>query len=539
MAGGAPTDFDPRPDILVIVLDCVRASSFLPIPSSNHSFPTFASLEPQCTRYSRATSVAPWTLPSHASLFTGTYPWVHGVLGERSLQFDATVPSVAGLLREAGYATIALSANGLIEPLLSGANSFEEHRSAEWWEKTFRWIPAESLSREVAARPRDASAALAILSQGVLRRRARRGPSDDRGIEGAPEPNFHAAISKARPEELPLGTTAELAMWAMIEGSNRIVRSVTLPDDPRPLSIASWIEPTLDGWLSEQPTSRPVHCFVNLVDAHEKYLSDGRLVNGLTSWIKFIRTSQNVRHWLEGSWQPTGAELELMTQLYESTIEVLDRRVGRILSSFQHRRRWRNVLVIITSDHGQAFGEHGELFHERSPYEVLLNVPLWIKWPGQTIAPGPSPVRASLVDVSATVLGAAGISSPPNSPGLALFDPMIKDRREPVLAYADGFPSIEVYRKSGNPRVLARLSSSYAVAYLGDLKSIASVSDGTVATFDLSRDPNEAHPLGSGSARDRALVEEAALQVRARISSIAQSTIDDSVHERLHSWGYT
>ncbi|MCI4322079.1 MAG: sulfatase-like hydrolase/transferase, partial [Thermoplasmata archaeon] len=485
-----------RPDILVVVLDCVRAASFPETGGRAGSFPALERIRSECTVFTRAATVAPWTLPSHASLFTGRYPWEHGVLGEGRLSYEGSLPTVAGALRDAGYGTLGLSSTGLLHPLFAAPHSYDQFRCAEWWEKTFRWIEPESLDRATATRPRSGRNAFAIVAKGS-RGRGRRTPplSFLRREEAAA--SLPDAVHAARPEEMTLGRRAETLAWAALDASNRLARVLRAPDDPRPLPIAPWIEPTMAAWLEQQPKDQPVHCFVNLLDAHEKYLSDAALVRGLASWSRFVRIPQNPRLWLEGEWTPTPEELALLRGLYEASLERLSRRVAKLISVFQAAGRWDNTLLVVTSDHGQAFGEHGELFHERSPYEPLLHVPLWVRWPHGKRTVAVRSDQVGLVDVASTLLRAAGVADAFRTSGMPLQGRSGTPRDMAVQAMADGYPTIENYRRRFEGPLLERLRRSYGVAYVGEVKAIVGVQNGEAQTYRV--DPRGAEtPIETG-----------------------------------------
>jgi arylsulfatase A-like enzyme len=525
-----------RPNILVVVLDCVRAASFPGTGGGAGSFPVLEALRPECTVFTHASTVAPWTLPSHASLFTGRYPWEHGVLGEGRLQYESSLPTVAGALRDAGYATLALSANGLLHPLFASAGSYETFRCAEWWEKTFRWIRPESLDRATGSRPRSGRNALAIVTRGTPNRGVRTPYLSFLRGEG-PGGSIPDAIHQARPEEAALGRRTETLAWATLDASNRLARVLLNPDDPRPLPVAPWIEPTLEAWLREQPAERPVHCFVNFLDAHEKYLSDAALVRGLLAWWRFVQIPQNARLWLEGEWSPSPEELALLRGLYDAALERLSRRVAELIEVFRRAGRWENTLLIVTSDHGQAFGEHGELFHERSPFEPLLHVPLWVRWPRGTGVAGVRSDRVGLVDIAPTVLEAAGVTDAFRTSGTSLGDPAGL-RETPVLAMADGYPTIENYRRRLEGALLERLRSSFAVAYAGGVKAIVGVQSGEARTYRVDGEVEETPEAAGATTPDGDLAIESARGVAEELRKASEGIVDTTVEDRLRSWGY-
>jgi arylsulfatase A-like enzyme len=519
----------------VVLLDCVRARSFPGTGAPPGTLPMIERIGPESTVFTRASTVAPWTLPSHASLFSGLYPWEHGVLGEGRLQLNDSTPMVAGLLRGAGYATLGLSANGLLAPLFAAPGSFETYRCAEWWEKTLRWISPERVGRSIATRPRGGRSALRILGRAATSR----GPGESaaaflRSHEGSP--SLGEAVHAARPDEGALGRRAEWVSWAAIDGANRLARVLRTPLDPRALPIAPWIERTLESWLGRQSPATPLHVFVNLLDAHEKYLSDPTVVPGLMNWLRFLRIPQNARRWLRGEWRPGLEELDTLRRLYESTLVGLDRRVGQLIDVLRRAGRWDNTLLVLTSDHGQAFGEHGELFHERSPFEPLLHVPLWVRWPH---GEGGGQIRSDhvgILDIPPTLLEAAGVTVPPGMGGVPLRRGPLPLRAVPLLAMADGYPSLVNLKGDTDPRLVERLRRAYAVAYQGNFKGIVGLHDGGTQVYDLAEDPEESHDLGPKGAGSEAVV--AAQGAAEQIRQVARGLVDPSVEERLRSWGY-
>ena len=458
-------------------------------------------------------------------------------MGEGRLQFDDSIPTVSGILRRAGYATLALSANGLLGPLFSFSESFESYRCAEWWEKSFRWIPPESLSGLPQGRPRGLRATGSILLRGFPPRRARQPPAPYLRGQMVTR-SLREVIRELRPEELPVGHWTDSVSWAAIDGANRLARWLRAPEDPGPLPVTPWIESTFEAWLRDQPPERPVHCFINLLDVHEKYLSDAERVAGLWAWLRYCRIPQNARLWLSGEWRPDRWELDLLQRLYEAVLAKLDRRVGSLIEILRRSGRWENTLLVVTSDHGQAFGEHGALFHARSPYEPLLHVPLWVRWPHGEGGGDVRRERVSLVDVAPTLLRAAHISVPVALSGISLQRDPSASRKTPVCAMADGYPTIETYRDGLAKEILDRLRRTFTVTYSGSFKVVAESPRGSVQTFNLEEDPNEEVDLGSVPSGERAELERYCRQLSDRISQTRGGVPDPALQERLRTWGY-
>ncbi|NVB79010.1 MAG: sulfatase-like hydrolase/transferase [Kofleriaceae bacterium] len=94
---------------------------------------------------------------------------------------------------------------------------------------------------------------------------------------------------------------------------------------------------------------------------------------------------------------------------YDAEIAFMDESVGRLLQAIATRAD--NTLVVLTSDHGEEFGEHGIRFHARSLYNQVTRVPLLIRAPGGFAGVITQPV--SIVDVMPTVLDLVGVTAPP------------------------------------------------------------------------------------------------------------------------------
>ncbi|MCI4362631.1 MAG: sulfatase-like hydrolase/transferase, partial [Thermoplasmata archaeon] len=126
------------PDVLVVVLDCGRADDF---PGGSHAvanMPFADSLRRESLWFPRAVTPAPWTVPSHASLYTGLYPWEHGAHAKGTLKLAEGIPRLPAILRQRGYRTFSLSANHLLSPNLGFSDGFDRLAWAGWWEPYYR-----------------------------------------------------------------------------------------------------------------------------------------------------------------------------------------------------------------------------------------------------------------------------------------------------------------------------------------------------------------------------------------------------------------
>jgi arylsulfatase A-like enzyme len=129
--GAEPEPVDERPHVLIVVLDTTRADLLSAYGHEARTSPALDVLAREGALYTRAYSTDFWTLPAHASLFTGRYPSEHGATSETN-HFPGRVPTLASTLRAAGYRTAAFVAN----PWLSVENGFA--RGFERFEEAWR-----------------------------------------------------------------------------------------------------------------------------------------------------------------------------------------------------------------------------------------------------------------------------------------------------------------------------------------------------------------------------------------------------------------
>ena len=158
---------------------------------------------------------------------------------------------------------------------------------------------------------------------------------------------------------------------------------------------------------------------------------------------------------------------------YLSEVELVDDWIGHLHARLR-RRFPRRGYLIVSADHGEAFGEHGTVFHSKTLYEELVTVPLIVWGPG--IEGARHEVRASGADIAPTVLNLFRLEPPATFQGRSLL---------PVArGLTDAIPR-PVFAE-------ARLMRAY---WTGDLKVIEDTVRSTVEVYDLRRDPEESRNL--------------------------------------------
>ena len=126
---------DPRPDVVIVSLDTVRADRLEVYGGAAATSPALLGMAPEAAVFTHAFSAAPWTLPSHVSLFTGQYPQRHGVSKPTRRVPVGRVPVLAQSLRDAGYETIGVTSGGFVGPKYGLATGFERYTTADPMER--------------------------------------------------------------------------------------------------------------------------------------------------------------------------------------------------------------------------------------------------------------------------------------------------------------------------------------------------------------------------------------------------------------------
>ena len=118
-------DAKDKPNIILVVLDTLRADH-VGVYGGRDLTPNLDQLAESSVVFTNAMSTAPWTLPAHASLFTGLYPLKHRV-SWANFRLDKSLATLAELLRDRGYDTFAISNNYLVRENTGYARGFDSY----------------------------------------------------------------------------------------------------------------------------------------------------------------------------------------------------------------------------------------------------------------------------------------------------------------------------------------------------------------------------------------------------------------------------
>jgi arylsulfatase A-like enzyme len=499
-----------RPNILLVVMDCVRADTFDDAVGKGDTMPFCKGLIPEVARYTATVAPSTWTIPSHASLFTGVYPWSHGAHYQSGPTLGPRLPTLAEVARGAGYATAAFSANPLVQPATGLTRGFEHILWGGYGEFLLRFLPWSSPSLPGLSPGRAAadSAAPGVAPGGLgLRRWFKRSVSGL--LTGVPP------------------------AWDALNRAGRV--ALRQPDDWLS-QVSPWIEPSFDDWLEGVPSTRPTFTFVNLFEAHEPYLAGaGFAVDGRT-WLKAAASPQSERRWLTGHWSPKPADLQEIRLMYSRTLCALDKRVEALVSVLKRHHRWDGAMLVLTSDHGQEFMEEGSLYHRFSLDNPIVRVPLWVRYSGGEAAGLTSASWTTLLDVPRTIGRTIG--------GVAFGDSCARplpltnavDSRRIVLSMADGLAAHDLSRvPSVRRRELNRVGIA---AFAGDVRAVAYVGS-PPELKDAGRPDKAPRQHGPDSRWKESAIRQAVNEALAQVeAALRERNPDASVSRHLEEWGY-
>ena len=173
---------------------------------------------------------------------------------------------------------------------------------------------------------------------------------------------------------------------------------------------------------------------------------------------------------------------------YLREVALVDAQIGRIRRTLSELHLDDRAVVMLSADHGEAFGEHNTQFHATTVYDELLRVPLLVRAPG--VAPRVVEAPVSLIDLSATVLDMMGLPTPGTFMGQSL------------LPYLRGATPTMT-----RPLVFESSRGLRGMIFADNRKLIQDKRKGTYQLYDLSADPRELVDLAdtSGGAADAGL----------------------------------
>lgn len=381
--------------MLLVSLDSVRADFLgcygadLPHARARSPSPNLDRLAAGGVLYTHARSTTSWTLPAHATLFTGVPELVHG-LEQDGQMLPQELETLAERLQAAGYRTYGVHSGPYLAASYGFARGFERYEAAYGLELAHAVGELSSAARlldSIDAREDPARARVAV------ERRA--------AAVGALEAASHADVSSAR---VTAQVLAELERAA---------------DDGRPLFVfAHYFDPHYD--------YAPPPAFARAFDPDYAGGLDAR---------RYIR---NPAIAVLDRAQPTGRrrvlsarDLEHVQALYAAEIAWADAQIGQLLDELARRGLDRDTLVVVVGDHGDEFFEHGSIGHRQTLHEEVLRVPVILRLPGRLPAGERRAAELTLADLGREILRLV-LPEEPARPALPAVGRLVRVDLEPL-----------------------------------------------------------------------------------------------------------
>lgn len=507
------------PDIVFLVLDTQRADRLSCYGYPLETSPAIDQLASEGTQFQNAIAPAQWTIPSHASMFTGVYPSVHQTVQSYSV-LPQNLPTLAERLQAGGYYTAAFCNNPLVGVINNGLRrgfySFLNYSGLLTSQPNQAGVPCNLIDRYRQGFKQ-------VLAKTLNQVQDRFARSD-----------LMLALSFT-PIMVPLWQTA-----LSFKGNT----GKSLRDAVKLLTERK-------GLAEDQP----IFTFINLMGTHMPYHPPRQYVEKFAPHVLRDRASQrylrqfnsDVYGWLAPLASPLDEHQKVtLDEMYNAEVAAQDEQVGWFLEQLRSSDRAQDTLIVICSDHGEHLGEKQLVGHTNAIYNELARVPLIIY---SSNGDFPSQQRSDIVSTRRlfhTVLTAAGLADTSEAAlTLAETDPAEKDsvfaeavppenvinllrQRQPGLVSTRGYDSTTRAIWQGNYKLLAKGESGLERR---ELYNIANDPRESINLHDIF--PEKVEPLC-----DRLQSFLGELPVTPMAEETADNYDDPEVYRRLRDLGY-
>ncbi len=429
-AGPAPTG---KPNVLWLVMDTTRADHLSGYGYGRQTSPVLDQFATEGALFEEVHAESSWTIPGHFVMVTGRFDAAQ----EKLLGDEFT--TAAEVFRDAGYETGAVLGNMSIGRGSGFEQGFDETVDGPvriFYLSAFEKLPAIKMMMGMGIAPGDA----------ILR-----------------------------------------LMHRKTFLQNEAVRADRINAD------------AVD-WLDDRDPERPFFLFINYMDPHDAYDPPeefrAKFASEADPELGFVRyrrelggTISSNRFVRDVAPELDQAKWDEMLDLYDAEIAYLDDEIGKLLAALDERDLADDTIVIVTSDHGELFGEHGLANHFKALTREETHVPLIMRYPGRIEGGTRIATPAQLRDILPTVLELAEIPDGPEMDGNSLV--AILDGTESELRGGEtvGF----LYRPVDKEYPFT--APGHLLSMRDDDSMYVWSSTGMTGFFDLHADPTEDHNL--------------------------------------------
>ena len=277
-------------------------------------------------------------------------------------------------------------------------------------------------------------------------------------------------------------------------------------------------------WLADAGT--PFFVFLHSYEIHHPYTPDAEYLQPFD--VDYAgdlpdHISVELLERINASKQPvTPEDADHIVHAYDAELRSADEAIGHLVAWLKARSLYDDTLIVVTSDHGEEFGEHGWIgWHAHSLYDELLRVPLVIKFPGSRFAGVVDERQARGIDVAPTILAALGIDASESFAGRDLI-PGLADSDEPPAA-------ISMHDVPGDVPLWTARTGDWKLKRVGQ-----------ESLFDLVADPEERRDVVAQHPRKARALRSVGLEMleaRERPGDLP-ATLTERTKQQLRELGY-
>ncbi len=438
--------------IVLVTVDCLRADHVGFMGYRGSTTPFLDSLAGESLVFSTAIAAGVPTYYSFQAILASRYPLA---LGRDLIGLGPDKPTIASVLKQAGYATAAFNA---ANPYLSSRFGFDKGFDTfrDFLQDGDELIP---LADETANRP-----------------------------AGDWSSRLNQSLHRVASALGPLGAVYDELYFRYCQ---RVTQPAKSLDALRRFPAADVIVDHACNWLSSFGDA-PFFLWLHLMDPHAPYYPKEEAF----ALLGREGVTPNRARYLNSYWNRSDVGARQLTQhreevvgLYDAGIRWADEQVGRLIGTLRGSNVWDNCIFAFTADHGEEFLDHGGRHHAPGVTEELIHVPLLLRVPGgEEREVGNSPF--SLLHLVPTLLDAAGVPAPADFQGRSHWPQLNKGETFNGLAISEcvaGCTSPFRRENRNGRRVLSVRENRF--------KLVMNFDRAVENLFDLEADPNERSPL--------------------------------------------
>ena len=211
--------------------------------------------------------------------------------------------------------------------------------------------------------------------------------------------------------EFVLGADSASSKLLLVQTLRRVIRKASaMVGGARPggdYQDAETVNRHVNTWLDSAPSDQPWFLFAAYMDPHDPY---------------FVHPYDGEGYSRAAHQHPDPSEAEQLRGLYDGEITYWDSQFGALMDSLRERGLYDDTLIVITSDHGEEFADHGGFWHGTTLYDEQVHVPLFVKLPGNARAGTRVGHWVQSVDLMPTILRHIGLEVPDEVQGGDLND---------------------------------------------------------------------------------------------------------------------